>query len=172
MTVSVRTFDTPFGPFTFVADGGTVIGAAFTADLADVLQRCDAEPPVETMDDDHPAARAFRAYLAGDVRALDTVPVAPRGSEAMQRYWSAMRRIPAGETLTYAALGGDRSHARSAGSACNRNPIAVFVPCHRVVRAGGDLGGFAVDVGIKRWLLAHEAAHASAAQPKEAAATR
>ena len=76
----------------------------------------------------------------------------------MQRLWVALRRIPAGEVRSYAELGGDRRHARAAGTACARNPVALIVPCHRVVRADGSLGGFGWGTDVKRWLLDHETA--------------
>ena len=76
----------------------------------------------------------------------------------MQRLWDALRRIPAGEVRSYAELGGDRRYARAAGTACARNPIALIVPCHRVVRTDGSLGGFGWGTDVKRWLLDHEAA--------------
>jgi O-6-methylguanine DNA methyltransferase len=76
----------------------------------------------------------------------------------MQRLWGALRRIPAGETRSYAELGGGARFARVAGNACARNPIPLIVPCHRVVRSDGGLGGFAWDLSVKRWLLDHETA--------------
>ena len=77
--------------------------------------------------------------------------------------WSGLLRIPFGETRTYGELAaalGIPSAARAVGAANGRNPIWILVPCHRVVAAGGALGGYAGGLEAKRWLLAHEAGHA------------
>ncbi len=80
-----------------------------------------------------------------------------------------LRRIPAGEVRSYAQLGGGARFARLAGNACARNPIALIVPCHRVVRTDGGLGGFGWGLPVKRWLLDHEAAIATRAAAATAA---
>ena len=86
-----------------------------------------------------------------------------RGSEFDRLVWSGLLRIPFGETRTYGELAaalGIPSAARAVGAANGRNPIWILVPCHRVVAAGGALGGYAGGLEAKRWLLAHEAGHA------------
>ena len=106
---------------------------------------------------------AVRRYAAGDGGALDGVPAEQPGGPFFQAVWQAMRAIPAGRTVSYAELAaaaGRPAAVRAAGSACARNLLAPFVPCHRVVRTGGALGGYFYGVGIKRALLAHE--HAAA----------
>ncbi|MCC6531877.1 MAG: methylated-DNA--[protein]-cysteine S-methyltransferase [Burkholderiales bacterium] len=108
------------------------------------------------------ACRQIRAYLR-DPRHRFDLPCAPEGTPFQQRVWAAIARIPSGATLTYgelaAAIG---SGARAVGGACGSNPIPLIVPCHRVVAAGGGLGGFmhsraAPPLRIKGWLLQHEA---------------
>jgi methylated-DNA-[protein]-cysteine S-methyltransferase len=104
------------------------------------------------------AARQMEAYFAGQLRAFD-LPLAPHGTTFQQKVWALTRRIPFGETRSYGALAGDLESApRAIGGACGRNPIAIIVPCHRVVAAGGSLGGFSGGNGeeTKRWLLHHE----------------
>jgi methylated-DNA-[protein]-cysteine S-methyltransferase len=106
-----------------------------------------------------PVAEAVGAYADGDVDALDAVPVQQPGGPFLQQAWGAMRAIPAGTTLTYAGLAaavGRPAAARAAGSACARNTVAPFVPCHRVVRTDGSFGGYAFGVQLKERLLAHE----------------
>lgn len=104
-------------------------------------------------------AEAVARYADGDLAALDGVPVEQAGGPFQQRAWQAMRAIAPGETVTYAELAvaaGSPSAVRAAGSACARNLIAPFVPCHRVLRSGGALGGYYYGLDVKRALLAHE----------------
>ncbi|WP_431836372.1 methylated-DNA--[protein]-cysteine S-methyltransferase [Cellulomonas sp. Y8] len=105
-------------------------------------------------------ADAAARYLDGEVGALDAVPVAQPGGPFQQRAWAAMRAIAPGSTATYAELAaaaGSPTAVRAAGSACARNLVAPFVPCHRVLRSGGTLGGYYYGLDTKRALLAHEA---------------
>lgn len=104
-------------------------------------------------------ADAVARYADGDVAALDGVPVEQAGGPFQQRAWLAMRAIAPGGTATYAELAlaaGSPTAVRAAGSACARNLVAPFVPCHRVLRSGGALGGYYYGLDVKRALLAHE----------------
>ena len=105
-----------------------------------------------------------QAYLDNPRFQFD-LPLELRGTRHRLSVWEAMQRIPAGATRTYGALAAElRSSARAVGGACGANPIPVIVPCHRVVAAHGDIGGFmgsrqeGFERGIKRWLLEHEGA--------------
>ena len=124
-----------------------------------------------------PGARLLAELPAGDptlaaVRAMviagtpAQVPVAAGGTEFQQHVWAALAEIPVGETRTYsqvaAAVGRPRA-VRAVASACARNPVAVVVPCHRVIRSDGGLGGYAYGLPIKEHLLAVEQTHARAA---------
>lgn len=163
------TIDTPPGPFTIVAREDAVLASGWTDDPAALLALvAPALRPeaVERREDLGPFADAVRAYLDGDVAAIDAVPVAHGGSAFHARAWEALRAIPAGAPETYAQLAarcGSPAAVRAAGTACARNPVALFVPCHRVVRTGGGLGGFGWGLPVKEWLLAHEAASAARA---------
>ena len=171
MTYDAVTVPTPFGAFTAIADGGFVVKSGFTASV-DLLRDGLPDPAAEVTlrADLGLISRALDAYFTGaDITAIDAVPVRTGGSPAMQRLWAELRRIPAGEVRSYTELGGDRRHARAAGSACARNPVPLIVPCHRVVRMDGSLGGFGWGLGLKRWLLDHEAA-AIAGRPAISAA--
>lgn len=111
-------------------------------------------------------AEAVRRYADGELRALDSVRVEQPGGPFTQRAWQVMRDIAPGETLTYAELAqaaGNPAAVRAAGSACARNLIAPFVPCHRVLRTGGAMGGYYYGLDVKRALLAHESGVVSAA---------
>ncbi|HEU0051581.1 MAG TPA: methylated-DNA--[protein]-cysteine S-methyltransferase, partial [Longimicrobium sp.] len=111
-----------------------------------------------------------KAYFAGDVHALEVLPIDPAGTPFQRAVWALVRQIPAGETRSYrdlaARLG---SSARAVGGANAANPIALAVPCHRVVAADGTLRGYAWGLERKEWLLRHERAAISAAAPAAAA---
>lgn len=108
---------------------------------------------------------ALDAYFADGSAAFD-LPLDLRGTPFQQEVWSALRRIPAGQTVTYAELARRVARpgaARAVGSAVARNPASIVVPCHRVVGSDGGLTGYAGGVQRKAWLLAHEGAVVSAA---------
>ena len=113
-------------------------------------------PPVPV---NHPILRALRAYAVGEVRALDEIPVAQPGGDFHTVVREAMRRIPPGHTVSYselAAMAGRPAAARAAAGACARNRVAIVVPCHRVIRGDGGLGGYAYGLDVKETLLAFE----------------
>ncbi len=100
-------------------------------------------------------------YLEGKLQVF-TLPLKVEGSPFMKRAWKKLAEVPYGRTITYgdlAALAGNPKAARAAGMACARNPIAIFIPCHRVVGSGGRLVGFGGGLNLKSWLLEHEARH-------------
>lgn len=109
-------------------------------------------------------ADAFGAYFGGELRALEGLATGAFGSGFERGVWGELRRIPPGETRSYGdiarALGGASSgpgpNARAVGTANGRNPLAIVVPCHRVIGADGSLTGYAGGLSRKAWLLAHE----------------
>lgn len=161
MSLQGWTIETPVAPWSVVVDGETVVASGFSGleDLVARLPDADVKRTVAS----GPVADAIRAYLAGDVDALDAVLVSQAGGAFQHEAWSAMRQIPPGQTWSYAELAtkaGRPTATRAAGTACARNMVAPFVPCHRVVRSDGSLGGYAYGLRVKRWLLAHEASAA------------
>ncbi|MDX3001319.1 methylated-DNA--[protein]-cysteine S-methyltransferase [Kribbella solani] len=106
------------------------------------------------------AAEQLKAYFAGELQDF-TLPLSVRTGSAFERaVWQQLTRIPYGEMQTYgevAKIVGDAGAARAVGTACNRNPIAIVVPCHRVVGAGGKMVGFGGGIPTKRHLLELEA---------------
>jgi methylated-DNA-[protein]-cysteine S-methyltransferase len=115
----------------------------------------------EVRDGDGSTANAerVRRYLAGELRALEEVPVEPGGTEFQRSVWRALREIPPGTTVSYGELAvrlGRPSATRAVGLANGANPIGVVVPCHRVIGADGSLTGYGGGLYRKRWLLAHE----------------
>jgi len=106
---------------------------------------------------------AFEAYFSGDAGRLDALPVVFAGSAFQNRVWQALRAIPAGETQSYGDIAKriDAPKAvRAVGLANGANPIALAVPCHRVIGSNGSLTGYGGGLGRKKWLLAHEARYA------------
>lgn len=102
---------------------------------------------------------AISAYFSGELSALDRLEVKTAGTAFQKDVWAALRRIPAGTTVSYGALAaqvGRPKAVRAAGLANGRNPVAVIVPCHRVIGANGTLTGYAGGVERKRALLEHE----------------
>ena len=106
-------------------------------------------------------ADLVHAYLNGEVTALEGIPVSTGGTEFQQQAWAALRRIPAGRTATYgeqaARIGRPRA-VRAIGAANGQNPVAIVVPCHRVIGSSNQLTGYAGGLAAKRWLLNHEGA--------------
>jgi methylated-DNA-[protein]-cysteine S-methyltransferase len=105
------------------------------------------------------ARRALDAYFEGDLDALAPPPVAANGTPFQSEVWAALRQIPVGTTLSYGALAtriGRPKAVRAVGLANGANPIALFVPCHRVIGADASLTGYGGGLDRKRWLLAHE----------------
>jgi methylated-DNA-[protein]-cysteine S-methyltransferase len=144
------TITSPFGPIRLRADGGSLTGLAFAA----------GEPAAEPARTGVLAdARAqLEAYFAGERTAFD-LPLAPLGTPFHLRVWELVAAIGHGETASYGELAarlGVPGAARAVGAANARNPIAIVIPCHRVVGSGGALTGYAYGVERKAGLLALE----------------
>jgi methylated-DNA-[protein]-cysteine S-methyltransferase len=109
-----------------------------------------------------PLEKQIERYFAGDFRALDDVACETNGTPFQRRVWQALRAIPPGTTTTYGGIArsfGMPNAARAIGLANGSNPIAIVVPCHRVIGADGALTGYAGGLHRKQWLLDHERAH-------------
>lgn len=165
-TATIQTVDTPDGAFTLLADdAGRVLASGWTDDDDRLLGRLRAADrpatvrrlPAGTTTD---AAAAVIAYYEGESTAIDEIPVLQHGTAMQLAGWDALRRIAPGRPLTYAEFAaelGSPNAVRAAASICARNAPALFVPCHRVLRTGGALGGFAWGLEVKQSLLAREA---------------
>lgn len=166
--VRIRTIDTPIGPMTFGATDRAVVLADFTdrklmpAQMAAVRRRFGptVEAPSALLDR---AEAQLREFLAGERRAFD-LPIATPGSPFQERVWSELRRIPYGRTISYRELA-ERVEApraaRAVGLANGSNRLAIIVPCHRVIAAGGGMGGYGGGLAAKRYLLELEASRSS-----------
>ncbi|MTE24536.1 methylated-DNA--[protein]-cysteine S-methyltransferase [Microbacterium sp. ZXX196] len=155
----ICTIDTPDGPFSLLADDdGAVLASGWTASHDALRARLRAPAPA-ARERESAAADAVRAYYAGDAHAIDGVAVRQEGTALQREGWDALRRIRPGQPLTYtefAASLGRPTAVRAAASICARNAAALFVPCHRVLRGDGSLGGFAWGEPVKARLLARE----------------
>lgn len=139
-------------------------------DLAGCIARLERDAGAPAVRDDFAAAEVARqldAYFAGRRETFD-LPLAPRGTDFQQRVWAVLRTIPHGHTSTYGAVAaviGRPSASRATGLAIGHNPLAIVVPCHRIIGASGALTGYAGGLDRKRWLLRHERAEVAATAP-------
>jgi methylated-DNA-[protein]-cysteine S-methyltransferase len=162
-TTRWSTVDTRVGPFSAIVDGdGAVLASGWTAELGELLKVISPAlrpaQPRKTTDLGDVTQAAVR-YHRGDVSAIDEIAVRQSSGDFLEYAWEVLRKVPAGAPVSYrefAALAGRPSAVRAAASACARNAAALFVPCHRVLRSDGSLGGFRWGVDVKRWLLEHE----------------
>ncbi|WBB54992.1 methylated-DNA--[protein]-cysteine S-methyltransferase [Verrucosispora sp. WMMD573] len=155
--------DTPAGPFTvLVGPDGAVRASGFTPDPANLLPL--VHPSLRGQPRHRPdlgqVTAAVTDYLDGNLTAIDDVPVEQHtGGAFMAHAWQVLRDVKPGAPVTYtgyAALAGRPTAVRAAAAACARNAAALFVPCHRVLRTDGTLGGYRWGLPVKRWLLDHE----------------
>lgn len=141
----------------------TEIGRLYLAEEDGYIVRISSgQAPVEDVQGDSPlleqAAKEVAEYLAGRRRKF-SVPVKAKGTPFQERVWAALRQIPFGETRSYgeiAKMVGSPKGARAVGMACNRNPVLLMIPCHRVVGSNGKLVGFACGLPMKEKLLSLE----------------
>ncbi len=161
-TATIQTVDTPDGAFTILTDdSGRVLASGWTPDADAILARLPERVRPSVIDvGETGAAAAVAAYYEGDLTAIDDVAVAQFGTAMQLTGWTALRRIRPGRPLTYTEFAGELGSpnaVRAAASICARNAPALFVPCHRVLRSDGTLGGFAWGLGVKQRLLDREA---------------
>lgn len=155
----------PIGEIVIVVDGDRLCSLDF-ADYAErmmrLLERRYGAVRLTRVDDPHGFASRIRDYFAGDYESLTTIPVHTGGTPFQQRVWAALRDIPVGQTMTYSQLAtriGNPNAARAVGMANSLNPVAIVLPCHRVIGCNASLAGYAGGVDRKRWLLRHEHAY-------------
>lgn len=165
MTLQIGRLETPIGTLGWAEREDRLRAVSFTEQWPR-LERALAGHA----EDGEPVRRApargavgdrLRAYFAGDLGALAEIRVAPEGAAFQQKVWAALQEIPPGRTAAYHELARrvrSPEAARAVGAACGSNPIWIVIPCHRVVAAGGGLGGYGGGLHRKRWLLEHEGA--------------
>lgn len=176
MKMFLSELDSPLGVMLLVTDAQRSVRALDFVDHKARLHRCLREHYGEVELGVIPApaeiAEALARYFEGDFQALDVLSTATAGSELQRSVWAALRRIPAGTTTTYGKLArelgfDDPCAAIDVGAANGANPIAIIVPCHRVIASNGDLKGYAWGLHRKRWLLEHEKAMAARVKEPE-----
>ena len=154
------TIDSPIGPLTAVRDEQGITMLL----LPEGKHTVDPSPEWIRDDTAFDDLRAQLAeYFAGTRTEFD-LPLHPAGTPFQQRVWAALSEIPYGRTTSYGATAasiGAPGAARAVGAANGLNPIPILVPCHRVVGANGSLTGYGGGLDAKKWLLAHEALHAT-----------
>lgn len=167
LTLSYGWFESPFGPALAVGSEAGLSGLAFAAEtgrgaaLADMAGRW---PDARLAEDPEPLRRWVAAAFAG----RGEVALAPMGGPFQIKVWEALMTIPPGAVTTYSEIArviGHPTAQRAVGSAVGRNPISFLIPCHRAMRRDGGLGGYHWGLGVKKAMLAWEAARADAAAP-------
>ena len=158
------TVDSPIGSLSLVTDARAVCALEF----ADVEERLTAHLArrfgrfaLRRRRDPLGAREKLEAYFAGDLRAIDAIAVNPGGTTFQQEVWRALRKIPTGQTSSYGRLAarlGRPAAPRAVGHANALNPVAIIIPCHRLIGSDAGLTGYAGGVERKRWLLRHEGA--------------
>lgn len=154
----------PIGSVTIASDGQRLValdfGASEETTFARLRKRFGLDVRFKEEDDPQGFKSALMAYFGGDMLTFDRIPVDGGGSEFQKSVWAQLRKIPAGETRSYGRIAqniGKPGASRAVGLANNRNPIALVVPCHRVIGSNGALTGYASGVKRKEWLLRFEA---------------
>ena len=157
---------TPLGEMLALDSGEGLCALEFTGPRR--LTRLEARlarwfPPHDVVDADTPTIDRTRAwleaYFAGAGAEDDGLSLDMRGADFEKRVWSALRAIPAGETTSYGAIArtiGSANASRAVGAANGANPVAIIVPCHRVIGSSGSLTGYGGGLDRKTWLLEHE----------------
>lgn len=163
MTVILAdSIETPVGPLQLLAKDGAMLLLEFddaTDRIAREMRRRFGDVEFVRSEDPFGFSTKVRAYFRGDLSAIDDIPTDGGGTPFQQRVWAELRRIPAGTTISYGELArrlGDPNLMRAVGMANGRNPVAIVVPCHRVIGADGTMTGYGGGIDRKVWLLAHE----------------
>jgi methylated-DNA-[protein]-cysteine S-methyltransferase len=154
---------TPVGELAAFTHEGALCALSFADGRYDPLAVLGARfGTVDTRDADPlDVSGRFRDYFRGQLDALDRLPVDTGGTPFQRRVWEVLRTIPAGTTLSYREVArrvGAEEAVRAVGAANGANPVAIVIPCHRVIGADGRLVGYGGGLDRKRWLLAHEKA--------------
>jgi methylated-DNA-[protein]-cysteine S-methyltransferase len=145
---------TPFGEYLLTSNGQALMEVRLSSDPRSVV-RSQTSLEDSVLEE---AKRQLDAYFAGELELFD-LPLAPQGTPYQRHVWQALCEIPFGVTISYAELArriGRPTACRAVGAANGRNPIAIVIPCHRVIGSDKSLTGYRGGVEIKRWLIRHE----------------
>ena len=161
--VATARFASPVGELAAYTHQGALCALSFLSGRYDPLAVLSARlGPLQT-DEGDPlgVVGRFRDYFQGELDALDSLPVETGGTAFQRRVWEALRTIPVGTTVSYLEMArrvGAPDAVRAVGAANGANPVAIVLPCHRVIGSNGRLVGYGGGLDRKRWLLAHERA--------------
>ena len=164
MAIHLGVTETPIGRLVLAARSGRTCLLHFDSSeraAKSSLERWYPDEPVERTSDPGGAAKVLRRYFDGDLNALDDIEVEMNGTDFQRRVWKALRGVKAGRTTSYAAIAktiGAPAAVRAVGAANGANPVAIIVPCHRIIGANGSLTGYGGGLRRKEWLLRHEQA--------------
>jgi methylated-DNA-[protein]-cysteine S-methyltransferase len=160
--IVVAVLPSPIGPVSVSMGPDGLCAVDFDAPLAEVKRRLERRlGPCEVTQGMHPAGAALHAYFMGKLVAPQMIQVATMGTPFQRQVWAALRKIPAGQVMSYADLAswiGRPTAVRAVASANGDNPVPIVIPCHRVIGADGSLTGYGGGLERKRWLLVHEKA--------------
>jgi methylated-DNA-[protein]-cysteine S-methyltransferase len=161
-TIEMAVLHTPIGPLTLAVREGCVCTLHFEdrrRPLSAGFARKDPSVTIRETADPGGFARTLRSYFKGEIDALDDIPVEMEGTPFQQQVWRALRTVRAGHTASYSDIArriGMPAAVRAVGAANGANPVAVIVPCHRIIGSSGSLTGYGGGLQRKRWLLEHE----------------
>jgi methylated-DNA-[protein]-cysteine S-methyltransferase len=162
--IDIRQLDSPIGPLTLAMRGARLCLLHFGADRVSAttaLQRWYPGTAAATLTGADDVVGRLASYFAGDTTALDGIDVELNGTPFQCRVWEALRSVPAGATASYGDIArriGAPAAVRAVGAANGANPIAIVVPCHRIIGSSGSLTGYGGGLERKQWLLRHESA--------------
>lgn len=166
-TLDIARITSPIGELVLFADGAALVGLEFgnrpgrVSNVRSQLERSLGKFDERESADPAGAVTRLKRYFAGDRNALEGQQVRPHGTEFQRRVWEALCAIRVGETRSYGELAasiGNPNSSRAVGAANGSNPVALFVPCHRVIASDGTLHGYGGGLDRKQWLLTHERA--------------
>ena len=171
MQLEIAEVESPIGRLALVVGKKGVCVLEFRADWKKIerdLARRFGEVTLVKRRDPGGIVKKLREYWAGDLDVLDSIPVDLEGTDFQRTGWKALRREPAGKTISYGELArriGSPAAVRAVGAANGANPVPLVVPCHRVIGANGKLTGYGGGMRRKEWLLRHEGAPFRAERP-------
>ena len=170
MRLSIEIVPTPLGPLTLaLTEDDALCGVAFenrTESMWEFIHRRYGDSTLggsAKTTRNGAAGASIRRYFDGEVEALDEIAVDAGGSDFQRTVWRALRQVRGGMTASYSELArgiGKPTGFRAVATANAINPVAIVIPCHRIIHADGSISGYGGGVDRKRWLLHHEAEHA------------
>ena len=162
MKLLFDTINTPIGQVILVVENQNLCFVDFEGNeqrMKQLLEKRFGTYQLEQAKNPFGYSSKLEAYFAGDLNAVDDIPVSTGGTAFQQKVWLELREIRAGETRSYGAMAvklGQPTASRAVGMTNGLNPISIVLPCHRVISASGTLTGYAGGLERKKWLLEHE----------------